>query len=494
VQRRENHTEKSYLPGLFDRYVEPLVEMTRRGDKEVTSIKLMNKVTTVIYLLEGLLPTIPEEKLNQESLELLFAFCAMWAFGGPMIVDKSGDYRKKFSEDFASQFGAKFPKEGECFDYFYDAEAGEFGLWATKVPAYVPVNIGNKVGEAPFSTLFVETVETVRMTFLVDTLTRNGKYSMFVGNAGTGKTGIIKNYLDSLDKDADGIIAKNINMSYYTTSFTLQQELEGYIDKRSGNYFGPPMGKKMVFFIDDMNLPEIETYGTQNSIAFLTQHMQHGSVFDREDLGFRKQLVDIQYVAAMNPTAGSFEICERCQRHFATFAIAMPSKSDLTTIFDSLFGGHLNTFSTQMQELSGKIVEAAIAIHEVVNTKFLPSAVKFMYNWNMRELSSIFQGCCLSSNSYYQKPAWLIRLFVHEAQRVFSDRLVSEKEIDVFNACFEEVNKKYLKDTITTEEQVRQACRGAKRRAVRAKTSNTYTNTNTIIRRSSPNPSSIPTS
>ena len=453
VQRRENHTEKSYLPGLFDKYVESLVEMTRRGFKEVTSIRLINKVTTIIYLLEGLLPTIPEQKLNQESLELVFAFCAMWAFGGPMIVDKSGDYRRKFSEDFASLFGTKFPKEGECFEYFYDAEAGEHAMWSTKVPSYIPVNIGNKPGEVPFSSLFVETVETLRMTFLLDTLTRNNKYSMFVGNAGTGKTGIIKNYLNSLDKDADGIIAKNINMSYYTTSYTLQQELEGYIDKRSGSFFGPPMGKHMVFFIDDMNLPEIETYGTQNSIAFLTQHMQHGSVFDREDLGFRKQLVDIQYVAAMNPTAGSFEICERCQRHFATFAIAMPSKSDLTTIFSSLFGGHLSSFGTNMQELSGKIVEAAIAIHEVVNTKFLPSAIKFMYNWNMRELSNIFQGCCLSKSDYYIKPSMLVRLFVHEAQRVFSDRLVNEKEIDVFNAAFEEVNKKVLKDSIPVDEQ-----------------------------------------
>ena len=79
----------------------------------------------------------------------------------------------------------------------------------------------------------METVETVRMTFLLDNLARNGKYTMFVGNAGTGKTEIIKNYLGSLDKDADEIISKNIVMSYYTSSFTLQQELEGYINKRS---------------------------------------------------------------------------------------------------------------------------------------------------------------------------------------------------------------------------------------------------------------------
>ena len=33
----------------------------------------------------------------------------------------------------------------------------------------------------------------------------------------------------------------------------------------------------------------------------------------------------MQYVACMNPTAGSFTITPRLQRHFATFAVQMPS-------------------------------------------------------------------------------------------------------------------------------------------------------------------------
>jgi len=150
----------------------------------------------------------------------------------------------------------------------------------------------------------------------------------------------------------------------------------------------------MVFFIDDMNLPYVETYGTQNAIALLTQHMQYGSIFDRGDLGIRKHLMNIQYVADMNPAAGSCEICQRCQRHFAIFVIAMPSASDLNTAFVSLFGGHLLSFQPTMQDLTGKIVESAISIHESVSSLFLPSAVRFMYNWNMRELTNIFQGYC----------------------------------------------------------------------------------------------------
>eukprot|EP00804_Cyclotella_cryptica_P025500 CCRYP_012000-RA/>CCRYP_012000-RA protein AED:0.01 eAED:0.01 QI:1390/1/1/1/1/1/4/5322/2834 len=444
VQGRKNSAEKNNLPSLFDRYIDVLVEMTRRGYKEVTPIRLINKVSTIIYLLEGMLPQIPEGKISPETIEMVFAFSAMWAFGGPMVADKSGDYRKKFSEDFASNFGAKFPNEGLCFDYFYDPKSGECIPWQTLVPTHSPVSIGTRPGETPFNELFVETVETVRMTYLLDTLVRNGKYAMLVGNAGTGKTEIIKNYLGSLDKDTDGIVSKNIVMSYYTSSLTLQNELEGYIDKRSGNIFGPPMGKKMVFFIDDMNLPYVETYGTQNSIALLTQHMQYGSIFDRSDLGMRKNLNDIQYLAAMNPTAGSFEVCERCQRHFATFAVMMPSQSDLNTIFTSLLGGHLSSFQPAMQELTGKIVDTAILVHDTVSSKFLPSAVRFMYNWNMRELANIFQGCCLAKGDYYVKPVMLVNLFIHETQRVYADRLVTEDEVAVFNDFLTEVVKKNL--------------------------------------------------
>ena len=89
----------------------------------------------------------------------------------------------------------------------------------------------------------------------------------------------------------------------------------------------------MVLFIDDLNLPYIKTYRTQNAIALLIQHIQHRSVFDRNDLGIRKFLINIQYIAAMNPTAGSFKICEPYQRNFAIFAVLMPSKSEFVTIF-----------------------------------------------------------------------------------------------------------------------------------------------------------------
>lgn len=39
-----------------------------------------------------------------------------------------------------------------------------------------------------------------------------------------------------------------------------------------------------------------------------------------------KEVSNIQYTACMNPTAGSFSITPRMQRHFATIAVQMPPR------------------------------------------------------------------------------------------------------------------------------------------------------------------------
>lgn len=46
-----------------------------------------------------------------------------------------------------------------------------------------------------------------------------------------------------------------------------------------------------------------------------------------------KEIMNSQYCACMNPTAGSFQITPRMQRHFVTFAVQMPAADIVRSIY-----------------------------------------------------------------------------------------------------------------------------------------------------------------
>jgi hypothetical protein len=49
----------------------------------------------------------------------------------------------------------------------------------------------------------------------------------------------------------------NINFSSRSTSLDVQRNLESILEKRTKDTYGPPIGKKLVCFIDDLNMPQV---------------------------------------------------------------------------------------------------------------------------------------------------------------------------------------------------------------------------------------------
>lgn len=52
--------------------------------------------------------------------------------------------------------------------------------------------------------------------------------------------------------------------------------LEKPLDKKAGRNYGPPGTKKLIYFIDDLNMPEVDAYGTVQPHTLIRQHLDYG--------------------------------------------------------------------------------------------------------------------------------------------------------------------------------------------------------------------------
>lgn len=63
-----------------------------------------------------------------------------------------------------------------------------------------------------------------------------------------------------------------------------------------------------------------------------------------------------------------------------------------------------------------------------ISEELLPTPAKSHYTFNLRDLSKQFQGILMATPSTCNNKDSLARLWLHEACRVFADRLVCEED------------------------------------------------------------------
>ncbi|XP_039357479.1 dynein heavy chain 17, axonemal isoform X9 [Mauremys reevesii] len=439
IEKRNVQSEKANLMILFDKYLPTCLDKLRFGFKKITPVPEITVIQTILYLLECLLtPTNTPPDSSKELYELYFVFACFWAFGGAMFQDQLVDYRVEFSKWWVNEFKTiKFPSQGTIFDYYIDPESKKFMLWNDKVPTF------ELDPDVPLQASVVHTTETIRIRYFMDLLVAKKWPVMLVGNAGTGKSVMMVDKLQSLN--TEDYLLQAVPFNFYTTSAMLQAILEKPLEKKSGRNFGPPGTKKLIYFIDDMNMPEVDKYGTVAPHTLIRQHIDHGHWYDRNKLTL-KDIHNCQYVACMNPTSGSFTIDSRLQRHFCVFAVSFPGQEALVTIYSTILAQHMaiRNIPVPTQKILSPLIAGVLALHQKITSSFLPTAIKFHYVFNLRDLSNIFQGLLFSTAECLKTPVDLVRLWLHEAERVYGDKLIDEKDKESFGRVLAATCKKYF--------------------------------------------------
>ncbi|XP_013170954.1 PREDICTED: dynein beta chain, ciliary-like [Papilio xuthus] len=438
---RDDESEKAMLTVMFDKYIPPLLETSKKY-KRITPLTDLQQIQLTCYLLECFLnKTLLPSDCPKEWYETYFVFCVVWGFGSGLFQDQLVDWRNEFSKWFSNEFKQiKFPPSGNVFSFFIDPETKKFLPWSEKVESF------ELDPDLPLQSCLVSTSETTRIRFFMDLLIAKQKPVMLVGAAGSGKTVSVAAKLNALP---DSYALTSVPLNFYTTSEMIQKVLEKPLEKKSGRNFGPPGSKFMIYFVDDLNMPEVDLYGTVQPHTLIREFMDYRHWYDRQKLTL-KEISNCMFVSCMNPTAGSFTIDPRLQRHFCTFAVSFPALEACFHIYKQILSQHLanplNKFGPSLQRFVDTIVNTALALHTKLAANFLPTAVKFHYIFNLRDLSNIFQGILFTTGDVIKQSSEMIRLWMHEATRVYSDKLVDSEDNDTFNKLIAETIKKNCED------------------------------------------------
>ena len=387
----------------------------------------------VLFKHRHLLENRKEEELRT-LYEGVFLYAAMWGIGGSFLDSGEDEpYYKEFVRLWKTQAKIKYPEikitEGKnlsIFDFNFDLHTLSW------VPCDVPKF--EAMDELSFTKLFVPTMYTHRLWDLMELHVSQNKPFMFVGNAGTGKTALLNQYLNTLRPESYNKNA--VNFSSMTSSASLQETLmSSGLSKLGMRLWGLGAGRTLVFFIDDINMPYVDIYGTQSPIALIRQIHDYGIVYDRENLEEYNKLQDLYFCACLNPKSGSFTIEPRLQRHFSVFCLPVPNDLIIKQIYKSILNVHFDAFGDSFAEMPTRVVDATVSLYMnlIRDTSFNPSAKKFHYQFNLRELSKVTEGVMFSDIANYKSdPLKLAKLWVHECRRVFQDRLVFTEDIAKF--------------------------------------------------------------
>lgn len=299
---------KQELQTYFNTYVEEALPHIRRNFKYLIPVVEISMVVSLCKLLESILKT-----QEVKGLAYVFVFCTVWCLGGGFDEKDGKQYRKEFSNWWKDKFKApRFPTKGSVFDYYVDIEKSTFEEWSKLNTVDVSSSIDTSKSIAQYT---VPTQDTIAVQFLMKKFLQVNHSPLLIGQAGCGKTQITKGLLNELTTTTDEYLQQIVNFNYFTDSALLQNILEQQLEKRAGRTYGPVGKYKLVYFIDDLNMPMLDKYETQSAIALVRQHKDYEHWYDRAKLSL-KDIKSTLYVAAMNPTAGSFVVNPRLQRHF----------------------------------------------------------------------------------------------------------------------------------------------------------------------------------
>ncbi|XP_073518216.1 cytoplasmic dynein 2 heavy chain 1 isoform X2 [Phyllobates terribilis] len=262
---------------------------------------------------------------------------------------------------------------------------------------------------------------------------------ILVGPEGCGK-GMLLRYAFSQLRSTH---IATVHCSAQTTSRHILQKLTQtclVISTNTGRVYRPKDCERLVLYLKDINLPKPDKWGTNTLVAFLQQVLTYHGFYDDnlEWVG----LENIQIVASMSAggTIGRHKLTTRFTSVVRICAVDYPERDQLQTICSSYLESvlHQNLKKhpvwgslSKIHQLAGSMVQ----VYEQVRMKFSVDDHSH-YLFTPCILTQWILGLFrydLSGGSSQQPQDNVLEIVAYEARRLFRDRIVTSKELNVFD-------------------------------------------------------------
>ncbi|KAK1890151.1 Dynein heavy chain 2 axonemal, partial [Dissostichus eleginoides] len=427
---KRNKAEGVHLKRLFEKYTESTLNFKKTNCKELISITELNGITSLCRLYDCLAtPTNGVNTSDTENLgrmvELWFIFSLIWSVCAS--VDENG---RKRMDNFLREIEGTFPIKDTVYEYYVDTKNKTWASFEEKLPKGWRYN-----ASAPFYKIMVPTVDTVRYNFLAKALVMARYPVLLTGPVGTGKTSVAQSILHGLDKKWSSL---TVNMSSQTTSNNIQAIVESRIEKRTKGVFVPAGGKRLLCFLDDLNMPAHDLFGSQPPLELLHLWIDYGFWYDRQKQTL-KFVKDMFLMASMGPPGGGrTHISCRLQSRFNLINMTFPHESQIRRIYSTMINQKLQGFKEEVKPIGEILTQATLELYYAVSARFLPTPAKIHYLFNLRDISKVFQGLLRAHPDFHDTKNSITRLWIHECFRVVSDRLVDHSDSEAFVALLGE--------------------------------------------------------